>query len=55
MKRASASSRSGWWSSSTDETNDCCCFTPLWAAAHLPHKGGDQPSQLFQQILKGES
>jgi hypothetical protein len=30
-------------------------FTPLWAAAHLPHKGGDQLSQLFQLIFKDES
>ncbi|PRD58083.1 hypothetical protein C5750_02790 [Phyllobacterium myrsinacearum] len=27
-------------------------FTPLWAAAHLPHKGGDQLSQLFRMVLR---
>jgi len=24
--------------------------TPLWAAAHLPHKGGDRPLRLFSPI-----
>ncbi|PWV87253.1 hypothetical protein DEV92_11311 [Phyllobacterium myrsinacearum] len=27
-------------------------FTPLWAAAHLPHKGGDQPALPSSQKLK---
>ena len=27
-------------------------FTPLWAAAHLPHKGGDQPTLPSLQNLK---
>ena len=30
-------------------------FTPLWAAAHLPHKGGDQPSQLYRFIFNVEN
>ncbi len=27
-------------------------FTPLWAAAHLPHKGGDQPALPSSRKLK---
>ena len=30
--------------------NELEFFTPLCPAGHLPHKGGDQPSQLFQLI-----
>ncbi|MBA8880325.1 hypothetical protein FHW16_004045 [Phyllobacterium myrsinacearum] len=27
-------------------------FTPLWAIAHLPRKGGDQPSLRFRSVLR---
>jgi hypothetical protein len=32
-----------------------CIFTPLWAVAHLPRKGGDQPSWLFLTIFGVEN